>query len=93
MKRYRKFRDLANFELALSFTLFFADLKPAKPLGYNKSAFSSARKRFVFPRMALLYLGLATHMVAIMRESHLRNYMAEKYFSHLEYIPPAGDTT
>ncbi|TNV84710.1 hypothetical protein FGO68_gene7778 [Halteria grandinella] len=92
MERYQQLRRLAYFEIALYFTILFAGRTPAQAAGFNKNAFSSARQRWVYPRMLFLNLGLATHLVSTMKESKLRNYMAEKYFSHLQYIPPAGAT-
>lgn len=60
----------------------------------KKLAFSSARQRFVFARMFVLNIALASHLVSTYRESKLRNYLAEKYFSQISYATagtsPAG---
>lgn len=85
LERYRQMKRLAYVDMTFYFLLLFAGRNPVQTAGYSRNAFSSARQRFVFPRMLFLNIGMATHLVSTYRESKLRNYLAEKYFGHVQY--------
>ena len=88
MKRYRDLKQASYFELGLYIMFLIVGRVPVKSQALESGkrvAFSSARQRLVFPRMFFLNLALASHLVSTYRESKLRNYLAEKYFSQIVY--------
>ena len=86
LQRYKALKRASYFNLGMYIMAIMMGRIPVQASAIQagkKIAFSTARQRFVFMRMFFLNMALSMHLVSTYRESKLRSYLAEKYFSQI----------
>lgn len=94
--RYKALKRSSYFNLGMYVMALMLGRIPVQASAMStgkKLSFGSARQRFVFLRIFFLNMALAMHLVSTYRESKLRNYLAEKYFSSINYASTMGQAS